>query len=567
MNKYLKIKLHICFYILILVIFLFPICKVYAEKVTGHDGKEYTYSETDDGSNGPDVTEIPFQVNAYGVYSIHQPTAYAESDSFKVDEEHHGWRVLEKDGNNYVVLAAATHEFLSNNIDGTFKEGDTKKYPYRINFKRKYNHIHYFHIGEIIEFKFEDKEFDSNNYLGMIVDYSYRATFPQDEEWKYESNVNSIEIFYGKEAEIEGTDDYKRKEESELDGKKIIITNSGIYSDRADQKDLSFLNFYMSVFVNLNHTIGDMFQRMIISSASENYVSDLVYAKEVIEGDKEIGLSLDNGESKGNYLKTIDIPSTAQDKSGTSSICYTKETGIPVIPYDIYSICTNRIDNLDIDFLSVDTKNKSHIWNILRNFVFTFTRITFFMTAVILIVMLIKKAITLVYSTYSDSPKEAAESKTIINIWIKAVIQLVGILIIMFVTTALYYKSIQQLLGEYTSNYIIRLNVTGVYSFNTNIIGLIKYKAMSANLTQAFGRSITYLIISLFSLLWYYIMGIRAILIGILSILAPLTVISVFKDKEVEIGFNFKTWLEIYMIVMWFPLIIVIMLRLILRIT
>ena len=564
MNKHYKNKLHIVLFVVIIFILLFPEYKVFAEIKSLYledNGETYTYNTEDDGTDGPEVNSIQYMLTGYGgkFLGATKNGKRFTDDDFTIDDKY-GWRYYEQNGLKYVVFAAATHTYL------------TSTSPADHNYffdKWKFSHIHYFKYFDVIKFKFKDTKSDSNEYLGIILDSCGVSTLPQH-WWKKKkySQINVLDLYFGSNGDVKGTTDNNNA--NALTGKEVFVTMDGIYSAEADQKDLSFLNFYMSVFVNLNHTIGDMFQRMIISSASENYVSDLVYAKEVIEGDEEIGFSLDNGETKGKYLQTIDIPNVVQDKSGTTTTCYTKETGIPVMPYDIYSICTNRIDNLDIDFLSVNTKNNSHIWNVLRNFVFTFTRITFFMTAAILIAMLIKRAITLVYSTYNDNPKEAAESKTIINIWIKAIIQLVGILIIIFITTKLYYNSIQQLLGEYTSNYIIRLNVTGVYSFNTNIIGLIKYKAMTANLTQAFGRSITYLIISLFSLLWYYIMGIRAILIGILSILAPLTIISVFKEKEVDkekIGFNFKTWLKIYMTVMWFPLVIVIMLRLILRIT
>ena len=167
MNKYFKNKLHIRIFVLMLLILLFPCYKVYADKVMGADGKEYTYSEEYDKSDGPNVTEVTFEVNGYGPDGFFLTSAYMKDlDLFKVDEEHHGWRVYEKDGNKFVVLAAATHEFLSASINGALKgKWDVSKFPYTINFGRKFEHIHYFHTGEMIEFSFENKDFDANNYI------------------------------------------------------------------------------------------------------------------------------------------------------------------------------------------------------------------------------------------------------------------------------------------------------------------------------------------------------------------------------------------------------------------
>ena len=187
MNKIIKILF--VFMIIVLSIFLFPLNVIFAGSATGKDGVEYTYSDTDDGSDGPDVEDIRFQITYYGA-SGEGTLSGTTPDKFRHQNEKHKWNEIEIDGEYYAVIAGATHWMI--------KHGGGPWY-----WTKKFDHIHYFKTDtgmspqecEKIQFKFEDQNFDSEVYKGVILDTGGPQMFPQNYSG-FETKANILDFYY-----------------------------------------------------------------------------------------------------------------------------------------------------------------------------------------------------------------------------------------------------------------------------------------------------------------------------------------------------------------------------------
>ena len=79
----------------------------------------------------------------------------------------------------------------------------------------------------------------------------------------------------------------------------------------------------------------------------------------------------------------------------------------------------------------------------------------------------------------------------------------------------LYNKLLKIFLNGNNSIYLIRVNVENVYSFNTNVVGYLKYMTLNSNVLASLGYSLLYMIIELINLLWFGVMFARMAIIGI----------------------------------------------------
>lgn len=567
MNKKTNLKKYMFFFIILMLVFSFQFFKVFAETIEGSDGNEYSYVEVDDGANGADVTAIPFELSGYGKEKLEE--GYTDSD-FKVDSKY-GWRVYEKDGNEYVVLAAASHKLLNNYINNP-QNYDTSANPYMLNFGRKFDHIHYFDIGDIVYFAFEDNDFDSNLYTGMILDVSEKAMFPQDEKWKCGKDVNIIDIYFGKDADKEGSEDKQKLDDSKIAGKKVFVSVNGVFSKDADIKTRVNDDLTLSLMTKLIILIGDWIEYLIGSSfTNQAYIDPGVYAKDTFKGDSEFLISEAGEECDAKFLKEHEVSNIKQNKSGATEIIFSSDSGIPIIQYDVYSMVSQKLDLFDIDFINPKNTNENKCWKFIGKIVASFTKILLYFSAAAFMTVLIWQGINFTISIYKDSPMRAAEAKQILQNCAIVIIKLIGVFLIVSLIVNLYKYIQQQILGEYTSNYLIRIKIKDVYSFNTNTIGAIRLMTMSSNVYQAFVWSLIYLIATIINLIYYVLMFFRMIAIGVLTMIAPITAItSVFETKKNVVSnnniFKFGGWIKIFMIIVWSPMLVLIATRLLMRI-
>lgn len=210
-------------------------------KVTGADGKEYTYSTEDDGTDGPDASTLRFELTGYGGYQLGSGKTSAD---FSNDNKY-GWSELEKDGQKYVVLAAATHEMLNAN------KGRSGTYWF---YGAKFDHIHYFHYNDTIQFKFEDENFDSQVYNGIVLDSGDAMMFPQHSLYKRDSDINMFDVYFGANGE-------SASGVGQISGKIVLATTTGIFSSNAGKTDTTTKrHLIVELFQKIFQGIGDIFQ-------------------------------------------------------------------------------------------------------------------------------------------------------------------------------------------------------------------------------------------------------------------------------------------------------------------
>ena len=258
-------KLIIMVFVFLVIGIAIPSKKiVFAESITNKLGT-YTYSTTDDGTDGPDVKSIRFHITFYG--DPGEPTLCgATLDQFSHKNEKHKWNEIEIDGEYYAVIAGATHYML--------KQPDTAQ-NYRWFWSTKFDHIHYFKTDtnmdpkdcEKIEFRFEDQNFDSNVYKGVILDTGGALMFPQDDEYDgFEPDINILDFYY--EDSENGN---QPPEADEVNGKIIIVTNDGTFSSSstsktAEQDKIGLVEFILDAFTKyINLPLGDKIKKILYS--------------------------------------------------------------------------------------------------------------------------------------------------------------------------------------------------------------------------------------------------------------------------------------------------------------
>ena len=453
------------------------------------------------------------------------------------------WYEYEYNGENYVVLSATTTSLIKSDDEGTVDEEN--------------DGVHYFEIYDIFQFSY-----NNGTYNGIIL-----GTIDKP---------NKLGVYVAGKT-------------NSLDGAEVQITEDGTYSTNADNTSDIESNTIIEFFANFFIRLGDSIQTLIISGVSDTeknstdaeidyYNGRLTYSTDDIKKDRDLkgqinitnAVSISKRDLKG-ILKTAEIPNEIDNKKGEKEEVYTTETEIPVIPTDLYSLSINKVNLFDVDFLNANNKNPNKIWKIIKNFVYNFSRIALYIAAALIISMIIWRGILLVKGSFRDSPKESAKSKKVINNVIKTTIMIVGVYVVATLMLYFYQIILQLIIQNNDTNYLIRLTVTDTYTFNTNIIGWIRYKTLSNNIMSSFGWSAIYLFATIFNLIWFFIMSARTILVGILIIIAPFTAVMYMSGKTAENSsklniFHFRNWFRIYLICIWMPISIVILYRVLLMI-
>ena len=552
--------------IITIVISLVPsliVLAIGSEQTTGADGKTYTYSTSDDGTDGPDVTTLRFELTGYGGYQL----GSGKTDNDFTTNSKYGWREFEKDGQRYVVFAAATHEMLNAN------KGRSGTYWF---YGAKFDHIHYFHYNDTIQFKFEDESFDSQVYNGIMLDSGDAMMFPQHSLYKRESGINMLDVYFGTNGESDsriGT----------ISGKVILATMDGTFSSNAGTTNSqSKKDMIIEFFYGLCHGLGDGIQMALNyagTSMSWKDCKKLTYKRADIEANKKLNKQIqvedaksktenteeasEESETEYNTIKEANILSSADNRQGQKETIYTKDTEIPVMPIDLYSSSIDKVELFDIDFFNTKSSNKNKFWKGIRAFVSGTSHIVMYIAAALLLTMLIWRSILLVRSALGDNPQGAYESRQIMDNFIKSVLIISCVYLAMITMIYLYKQLLKIFLNGNNSIYLIRVNVEGVYSFNTNIIGYLKYMTLNSNIYAAFGYSIIYAIVQIFNLFWFgFMLIIRSGAMIVMTIIAPLTAVYSMRGRTPTNGtnsrnlLNFGRFIRFYIIVLFLPLVV-----------
>lgn len=125
-----------------------------------------------------------------------------------------------------------------------------------------------------------------------------------------------------------------------------------------------------------------------------------------------------------------------------------------------------------------------------------------------------------------------------------------------------FYKQLLKLfLNGNNSIYLIRVNVENLYSFNTNIIGYMKYMTLNSNILASLGYSFLYMLMEFANLFCFGIMFARTVIIGGLIIVSPFTAVYTMlgraptEGNNVRNAFTFGHFMRVYIVLLVLPLV------------
>lgn len=590
MKKHFNLKFRFIVIAFIVFVFLFPKTEVFGWN-NGND-----YSE----DLGPDVSTIEWHFTRYtegdGGLARKNPKTGNDfvQDDWEVNETY-GWHEWVYNGTRYVVVAAATREYLEELPDPTYKFLD-----------KKLDHIHYFHYGteknnwnfSTFQFQFVDND-DDTIYNGIVLDSCAVSMDPSNPGW------NSTEwdgYAYGAKPEntqwldVHVPSGYPEIEKyNKFNGKEIKLTSTGTFNNYETKNNKGLVDWFIEGVIFILNMLGDGAQILtnnlaqipneikIIGTEDEKEAlgdidhgemiaeteydpTELTYTRAEIESNEAMQEQIqvsDNGSSDNeNIIKEINLSNYMDNKRGKREIVYTESTEIPIITADIYSLSTNQIDLLNIDFFNTSNDNKDKFWNFFKGIVSGFSHVIIYIAAILMLGMIIWRSILLVASSLGDDPQGARESKEIMDGLLRAICIMVGIYVFMTLMMYFYQEILTLALNGKDSNYLIRVNVENVYSFNTNFIGYLKYLTLKSNVLTTLGVSFVYAAIAGLNLVWFGFMFFRMVIIGGLIIVAPMTAINEMLGRQRREGFHIdnifhlRNWVSIYLRWLWTPLIV-----------
>lgn len=263
----------------------------------------------------------------------------------------------------------------------------------------------------------------------------------------------------------------------------------------------------------------------------------------------------------------LEIQSKIDNKNGEEVMVYTSQTPIPSIKVSLDSIWSNKLELFDINFLDRSNTNSNKIWNVLKNLVNITARITLYICVILLIGTIIYRSILLVMATLGYKPERATKSKKIIDNFVTAVAIIVSLYLIIQLFMNFYNLILGLLIDKATNGvntpYLIRTKINEVYCFNTNVMGLFKYLSLTTDIWGAFGWTFARLIMTIVNLFFCAILGARALIIGLLIIVAPIVAINTLSDRVPSPGKSWtnilflKPFVKFYLIVLWWPILFV----------
>ena len=125
-----------------------------------------------------------------------------------------------------------------------------------------------------------------------------------------------------------------------------------------------------------------------------------------------------------------------------------------------------------------------------------------------------------------------------------------------------FYKQLLKIfLNGNSSIYLIRANVEDVYSFNTNVIGYMKYMTLNSNILASLGYSFLYMLMEFANLFCFGIMFARTVIIGGLIIVSPFTAVYTMlgraptEGNNVRNAFTFGHFMRVYIVLLVLPLV------------
>lgn len=424
--------------------------------------------------------------------------------------------------------------------------------------KYKFDHIHYFDLYETVEFTYDGKTFK-----GMILDFGDQTNyFPQLSE--YAPEVNLLNIYFGTKETEEA-----KAAMSKINGKEVDISIDGSYSEEVDDSENTTWEFFIDLISRLIVVIADQIQALLDPSASRK---ELLFTRQEIEENLNLNNQIQVANSGENRegRKVLNFKNTARNRQGETEEIYNADTKIPVIAIDPYWLVIGNFKLFDINFFNIKNQNTNAFREIIRNVVITCSRSMLYIAAALLLTVLIWRSVLLVKASFEGDPESMAKTRRILDSWVKGAM-LVGLIYFIAIIIIYFYSYMVNVFTEgYNYNYLVRIDVNEVYSFNTNSIGFARYLSLTSNIYAKLGYSILYLVMTIINLSLWLGMFIRMLTIAGLTIIAPITAVEMAingstKSDDVRSVLSFKGWLMAYLISVFAPFIIILCQRLLIE--
>lgn len=237
---------------------------------------------------------------------------------------------------------------------------------------------------------------------------------------------------------------------------------------------------------------------------------------------------------------------------------FKKDTPIPIIPVDLYSIATGEIKEFDVNFFSKSSDEQQSKWLELRNNITTtLLHIEIYLGAVFLIGAMIWHGVSIVgisFTLEKLTPEKKAQHEKGLNKIIKSILMLVGSIIIMnlcIYSSEMLYSTLQvSKTHEAPIRVILQDNQSvNIYSFSTNITGYLRYMSgisKVANIGDKFTFILLYAAFVIFNILAVICMFIRTIALMILSFMGPILAILHSINNDNNTKMTFQKWIVQY---------------------
>lgn len=559
MNIKFKTKITKIITICIIFLILFPKNISFAEFKTGlytNDDKEnasidkiikdkgftvkYFTKEGDFDSQNPDNGNFNFE------YLTEE-----NKDRVKVNSTY-GWYEYKYNGEYYVIVSAASYSLFNSGTNYSWRD-----------------YIHYFHVGSKYGKQYETFEFTLSN--GDTTVYKAIVLDSNEEAMKVaEDKPQIISVYLGKDEEDieeEILDLYKENTTME-------ISMDGNYEDytqaKSSNEKKTVADLVMYIFSCVFSAIGDACQKLIYQVCTSNSITYLSYSSSYLKSNSIysnfIEVNDPGASGTSEVINTVNINSYEYDKNFNKKVLYTKDTPIPVIDYDFVTLSANKIDLFDINFLN-NKDNNSKAWNLINKIVSALSHSILYLSTATIIIMIIWRAILVVFSTFDGDPQKRAKSVKIINRVVGVCIKIVGVYIIIALINELYEYIYNSHLANIDTNFYLRANVKGLYSFNTNLIGILKYYTFVLKELPRLGFSFLYMVVAIVNFIWVIALFLRMLLIGMLTIIAPITAVTSMADLEpsgkrgIMNLIHFKVWIEAYLKLVWIPVLVFVIMR------
>lgn len=365
------------------------------------------------------------------------------------------------------------------------------------------------------------------------------------------STIPSMDIELGNAQLQLSSEVYKKLAEGVFNGivdffnQNPDLGNGGGGSDSKEEKN--FFDKFFEPFIKklfefidiLKSIFGDLPQYIInlLETVPSGTWKDfkITYTYDELAADGEEGnknkYTLVSKEAKS---ATYSVPLSAEEMQ------FTDKTEIPVIPVDLYTLANGNVHILDTNVL-INSKDRSPITRIITVFI----HLAIYISAAILIIMLIWHGINIVRTTIN--PKEKAEHKNKLYQLGKAITLLVGSVVIMALCIYSVKAVFKGIKTQTTDELPVRVNVEGEvnYSFSTNGTGFVRYMSEMENTDNLMSKILWtagYIILVWFNAFAAFVMIVRFIALMYLSIIGPLfSVLSMLERKKV-LTYSFKSW-------------------------